>query len=350
MSSETIKYGAAAAKVRAMYGKRLRREDFEQIAGMKSVPEVAAFLRNQPLWGGALDAVDVNTLSRDKLEHILKRHFLLTYLRLFGYVEREEQALLRFPVLMVENEEIMRFMRLAMNGRADRYTYDLPAYFNHYSKIHYERLSAAVTYDDMLGAVRGTEFYESLVHIRPEDGGFPTYLEVETVVRRYNFRSRCRLAEKKGGKAGALLREAIGVQADWINILLIMRFLENYQCLIPNITTYLLPGGAHLDAADLRVLYSAESTGKMRELLFRHKRYGRFLRERQDLGMHMEILARLYQQRFFRKHIVMEMPSLFTPVAFYHLFDNELRNLIHSVECVRYRLTPEETAYFLVFQ
>lgn len=348
MLSELMTYGAVATKMRAMYGKRLVNDDFRRMAAMKTVPEVAMFLRDHPAWGGALDAVDVNALTRNRIEYILRRHFLLTYLRLFSYIERSDQPFLRFPVLTVENEEMMRFMRLAMNGRPEQYTYDLPSYFNRYSRIHYEELSAAATYDDMLKAVSETDFFDSLQRIRPAGEGFPSYLEVETAMRRYTYRALYRLAEKKGGDVGDSLREALGVQADWENILLIERILRYYPDMLSNIAAYLLPVRAHLSPFHIHAMYTAESVEKMRAFLMESTFYGRYLRERQEMGYPLEKLSNLYQMEYYHKHLVMDGPSLFAPIAFYHLYRNELLNLIHVIECVRYELPPEDAEAFLV--
>ena len=43
-------YDALAAKVRAMYGKRLRMSDFEHISTLRSEAEVLEYLRTQPGW------------------------------------------------------------------------------------------------------------------------------------------------------------------------------------------------------------------------------------------------------------------------------------------------------------
>ena len=43
-------YGALAAKARAMYGKRLRREDFSRMAAMGSAAELSEYLRSHPAW------------------------------------------------------------------------------------------------------------------------------------------------------------------------------------------------------------------------------------------------------------------------------------------------------------
>ncbi|MCL2083070.1 MAG: V-type ATPase subunit [Oscillospiraceae bacterium] len=348
MISGMVRYGAVSAKVRAMYGKRLSKAEFSQMSAMKSTVEVALFLREHPFWGKALEGASLSTLNRRRFEYLLKRHYLLAYLRLFRYLDRQENFLLRLPVIKAENEQIMRFMRFAMNGRAKEYVFDLPPHFSSYSRIRYDALSSAATYDDMLHAVRETEFYEALRAIRPITAGFPSYLEVESAMRRYCFRSLHRLASKKKGAIGVILRKSIEMQADWINISQIERMILHYPELRSNATFYLIPVLGGLSAELIGRLSAQEDPELFYKILQSETCYSKFLASHQDTGESMETLSRVYQIRFFRKYIT--QTSLLSPIAFFNLFNNELLNLIHVIECVRYGLPPEKANSYLVLE
>ena len=54
MTGAGMKYGALSAKVHALYGKRLRTEEFARLAGMKSEAEILDALRQHPGWSRAL--------------------------------------------------------------------------------------------------------------------------------------------------------------------------------------------------------------------------------------------------------------------------------------------------------
>ena len=53
MTGGQAQYGALAAKVKALYGKRLRLEDFQHMAAFKSEAEVLEYLRAHPSWSRA---------------------------------------------------------------------------------------------------------------------------------------------------------------------------------------------------------------------------------------------------------------------------------------------------------
>ncbi|MDR0326078.1 MAG: V-type ATPase subunit [Oscillospiraceae bacterium] len=345
MTAGSLRYGAVTAKARAMFGKRLRRGDYGKMAAMKSVAEVAGYLRAHTDWGRALEAVDISDLHRDQLEALLRRHSFAHFLRLFHYVGREDRVVLRYPVLTAEMEQIMRVMRLASSGHAGEYTFGLPEYFMKFSRIQYGLLPSVKTYDDLLKATADTDFYPALRRLRPPNGEFPPYYQVETQMRRCYYRSLNGLLRGKKGRDGALLREAAGMQADWENITAIERILRYYPALLPDIFQYLLPAGAHLRPDEVRAMISLGNAEGLRGLL-KKTYYGPFLEGREEDSL--EQTGQLCLMSFYRRHMAGGTPSVFMPIAYISLYQNELRNIIHTIEGVRYGLTPEDAEKTLV--
>ena len=345
MTADLSRYGAVTAKARAMFGKRLRRGDYDKMAAMKSVSDVADYLRSHADWGRALESVDTAALRRDRLEALLRRHSFAHFLRLFGYLGHGDRFILRYPVLTAEMEQIMRVMQLAASGRSGEYIFGLPESFKRFSRIRYPLLPSVRTYDDLLEAVKSTDFYPALQKLRPEDGVFPPYYQVETQMRRYYYRSLTGLLRGKTGGAWTLLREAAGMQADWENITAAERVLRYYPSLLPDIFQYLVPAGAHLRAAEIRAMISREDAGNLRELL-KKTAYGPFLAGRENDSL--ERIGQICLISFYRRQMASGVPSVFIPIAYINLYQNELRNLVRTVESVRYGLAPEEAAKFLV--
>ncbi|MDR1692408.1 MAG: V-type ATPase subunit [Oscillospiraceae bacterium] len=345
MTADLTRYGAVTAKVRAMYGKRLQAGDYTKMAAMKSVSEVADFLRGHPGWGDALATVDTASLRRERLENILRRRYLANVLRLFLYMRREDRVVIRYPVLAVEMDQLMRIMRMASAGQAAEYIFDQPEIVKTLSRVRYDLFPAITVYDDLLEAVKNTDYHAALKRIRPENGSFPSYLAVETQMRRGYFRSLAGLLRGRTGKSGELLREAVGIQADWINIAMIDRILRYYPALMPDIFHYLLPAGAHLKPLELKTMIALDNAEGLRGLLART-----FYRK--DAAAHpndsLEKLGQICLMNFFRQQMTGGAPSVFMPIAYVNLFQNELQNLIHTIESVRYGLPAETAERYLV--
>jgi len=345
MKGELSRYDAVTAKARAMFAKRLRREDYMKMAEMKTVSDVAVHLHTHTYWSLALESVDTAALRRERLEFLLRWHSSTHFLRLFSYVRHEDRFMLRYPVLLAEMEQIMRFMRLAASRHSGDYIFGLPESFKRYSNIQYDLLPDAKTYDDLLEAVKKTDFYTPLRRLRAQNGDFPPYFSVETQMRRYYYRALAEMLSGRKDKSAALLREAAGIQADWENITIIDRILRYYPNLSPEALGYLMPAGAHLRPRELTSMISLDNADSLRELL-KATHYGPFLKEREDDSL--EKIGQTRLMTFYRRIMASGSPSIIIPIAYINLYLNELRNIIHTIESVRYSLTPEETERYLI--
>ena len=345
MTGDLSRYGAVTAKARAMFAKRLRREDYARMAEMKSISDVAEYLRAHEYWSLALGSVDTAALHRGQMEFLLRWHSFANFLHLSNYVEREDRFILRYPVLLAEIEQITHFMRLAASGNPGDYIFGLPEYFKRFSRVRYDLLPAAKTYDGLLEAVERTDFYTALLRLRTESGEFPSYFSVETQMRRYYYRALTGLLRGRKDNSAALIREAAGVQADWENITITDRILRYYPALMPGILQYLMPAGAHLKPRELQAMISLSHADQLRELL-KTTHYGRFLIGNEDDSF--EKIGQTRLMAFYRRLMASGRPSVVIPIAYINLYHNELRNIIHMVECVRYGLKPEKTEKYLV--
>ncbi len=338
-------YGAVCTKVRALWGKRLTQDDYKRMLAMRSVPEIAAFLRTKPGWAGALDSINVLYVHRAELEMALRRHNVEDYLRLFPFLPTKDYRLLRYPVLSMELEQIMRFMTLASTGRAHEYDFNMPHFFDRYSKIKYSALSAAVTYDDMLEAVKETDFHKALLRLKPGDGGFPEYRRVESAMYSYFFHSLEDIITRDiRGKLQKELLMDVRMQADLKNIEIIMRVKRYFPKYEEDLLSFLIPTGGNMRQDQLKTLYTAQDEEAAMKALS-GTFYGRYFSKYEFDNIEQYYYAILYE--FNKRRIALEPPSVLIPVCYLFLQQVELSNLIHVIECVRYGV-PEEAEKLLV--
>lgn len=344
MISQLIEYGAVATKVKAMYAKRLMPEDFQRIASLGKVSDVVSFLKGHPGWRGALRG-QFDESRRGPLEAEL-RHFLLDeYLRILRYIGREDRFIMYNSILLTEMEQIMLFLRYARAGRAADYRFEAPPFFTRHSRIHFDILSKASTYEGMLAAVRDTSFYAPLARLPLSDDGFPIYTEVEVVMRSHYFRELMDMVEARyRGRTLSLLKESVGMEVDLINITTIMRVRRFSHGNADDVLPMLLPVRHKLKPAFINQLYMAPSDEEALALL-RSSPYGKVF-SAHDFT-HIEEYYYQYLYEFNRKAITSGTPSIYTPVAYLSLRQVELKNLVNSIEFVRYGVQSYHVPDFL---
>ncbi len=361
MLKNLMTYGAVATKCRALWGMRLRSDDYRRIVSLPNVAQVANFLRSQPRWSGALDGMNLQEVTRTQLETALTRFNVEEYLRLMPYMDKADIELMKYPVLVVEISQIMRFLQFARIGKHESYTFNMPHFFDRHSKINYQALSHASNYDELLDAVSKTDFVHILQRLRPEGGGFPEFSTVEIALRGHYLRSLYdNIKKTRTGNDRTRLLDNVGMQADLHNIVVIMRLRSFYaagdsakkdeassqskdvaqhETLVYK---YLLPINHRLKADFIRSMYLAPTNDELMKLL-RSSFYGKFFAADEPYA---EKYSQNIRYEFYRSGIHESLPTVMTMLSYMNLAELELNNLIQAIECVKFKVPPEEAAKF----
>ena len=274
-------YGALSAKIRALYGKRLRADDFARLAGLKNEAELLEALRQHPGWSRALSLVPPGAWS---------------------YVGR------------VEMEGALR----------DELRLDEGA------------LASCTSYDQLLDAARDTIYAPVLRHLRPSrDGALPDFTLAEAALRTAYFSHLYRIVHRQyTGRTQKVLLRALGEQIDLLNIIHVLRLKTYFPQTEPE--TYLrvlFPFHYRLNPDFTRALCAAPGVDDVFALL-RDSPY----RDCFD-GVAVGAVEEYYQRaicRFNKRQLAAVPPSIYTAVAYLELKELELSVLINVIESVKY--------------
>ena len=104
---KALSSNAVATKAKAMYGKRLRKEDYQELLRKRSVNEVAAYLKNETAYSDILDGVRENAIHRSQLEHLLKKDLYLKSQRLANFAGVGHRQFYDYLIRLAEIDQIL---------------------------------------------------------------------------------------------------------------------------------------------------------------------------------------------------------------------------------------------------
>ena len=318
------------------------------MAGLGTVSEVAAFLRQHPGWSSALHNVnpDDSSMNRSTLETLLRSGLYEHFLKVAHFVSSTDRSLMRYTLALCERDIILSFLRLFNAGRLQDFQIMLPEAFLGSSKIDFTKLSAARSYDQMLEAVRDTEVYASLARFAPDGNGVLNYTGIEVALMSHEYRIYFGAAKKRySGSVKKTLVNALGSEIDVINIIRIMRLKKYFPSSMDTVFNYLLPFSYRLSQDFVRQLYTADDETAMLNLL-KTSRYSKVF-EPGSVAYIEEYYYRMLN-KFNLRMLKHAAPSVYTAVAYLHLKQLELKNVINIIECVRYQVPPQNAAAYLV--
>lgn len=327
-------YEALAVKVRAMYGKRLRMEDYEHISTLSSETAVLDYLRTHPGWKRALASVTDTVVDRPRLENLLLNEIREEYMALSHYVPRRDRFVLSFPVMLCELNEILAALRrLAARGHVKPAIAIPPAFLLH-SKLDYPALSRCADYNELAAAARDTIFGPPLSLFRPVDGHpLPDYTATEVLLRSTYYSALYRYSSRHyTGETRKILLRSLGQQADLLNVTHILR-LKRYFPRDSRYLSSLFPFNDRLKPPFIRAMMEAPDADAVFDLLADSPYAGIFA----DRNVpQLEAYSLRTFARFNHRQLSSGPPSVYTAIAYLTLKDLELKALVNDIECVKY--------------
>ena len=99
-------YSGIVTKIRAMQSKLLSSEDYENVASMRNVMEVASFLKEHPSYGEFFYEVDESLFHRGNIEKILYQSLYRDYTKLYRFSSLKQRKFLKLYLKSFEVELI----------------------------------------------------------------------------------------------------------------------------------------------------------------------------------------------------------------------------------------------------
>lgn len=339
---------ATVAKLHAVYGKRLKPEDYSALISCTSVNEAAGYLKRSTHLAHALEGVDVNTVHRGMLEDVLRKSIIEEYFRIIGFENISGEEFYNYIILKTEIDEILICIQHMIAGSEDHIT-TLPIYMDKYTCFKLMELAKTRTFSDLLALVAKTPYYSLLKEFAPPSGSASdiNYAACELKLRVYYYNRLLSSLEAFDNGARKRLRKSIGVQIDLINIANSYRMIKYFHAEAEYIKPRMLPIYIGIPENRHDELYSSVSAEEFIDK-FRRTKYGR---EMEDCGYDLtdlEKAVQLYRHKEMKRAFSRSQTAPESFFTFNRLMDCEIKNIIRIIEGIRYSLPVGEISALLI--
>ena len=211
---------ALAAKCRSMKGRLLTREQYYALAAQPGLPEAVEYLRSTAAYSALLSDVEPTRVHRARLEQLLERELLDAFVKLYTFTSGNER---KFFGLLIEEFTINCLLDAI---RATEYDdsmefYHIPKFINEHSNIDFARIFQTDSKEEILEALRGTEYYDILSPVMSSQASFAD-IESE-LTRAYYKKVEKKLPKLFSGEELADITNSFHSRVDIINIAVILR-------------------------------------------------------------------------------------------------------------------------------
>lgn len=331
MLSATIKYGAIKAKVMAMYGKLLDGDAIGRLCSCVSLSDLAAALRGCEGWGDSLGSLTARP-DADKLKEIVRGRVYEDYGKLWSFCSLSDKKLLIFTVHRAEYSALMHTLRRIKSSQTHMNSAETE-FLSRHGSLDVSALNACGDYGGLLSAAEKSIFSATLRALEPDSkSGLPDYSAAAVALENaYYCETFSHIAKSGGGLGQRKLEELLGVEADWLNLVSILRILRHFPASVSRGEELLVPIFHQLKPPLVKKLLAAGSPEGAAAVLSGTS-MGRLLTP-EDISQPGKLYAAA-MEAFCRKLVRLPEPNICTAQAYLTLRELECDKLVRIIEAI----------------
>ncbi|MDR1805594.1 MAG: V-type ATPase subunit [Clostridium sp.] len=343
-----VKYAGNAlyAKCHALYGKRLKDADYSLLLSCKTVGDVASYLKTKTVYSDALANIHTPTVRRQQLELHLRSHLFYEFASLCRYEVSLGQGFYRYYIMRGEVAQLLTCIRLLDSEHQDDYLLSMPAYFQRYASLDLFELAKATDAKQVWDATEGSEYHEILRPFLEKNPERPDISAIELALDSYLWRQLYVILGKASGKSTQSegLRY-LTVDADMKAIAIAYRMKKYLRSNGNQIRAKVDFSSGRLSKKQVEELLDAPSAEELLRRLAATPYGTQFAK--QDFLYIEDSTSRVSYAHALKKFRYTTDAGVCT-LAYLDLAENELKNLTHIIEGIRYGAPPEEIRKQLV--
>lgn len=340
-----LSYSGMSAKVRAMSGGLIKKEEYEEMSQLRTVSEVAAYLNRFQSYQN-LFKVSAGGIRRSSMEDSLTFSVFRDFHKIYMFAGTAQRKFLDIYYLRFENTRLKRYLRNIFDGRSqDPYGYQEDiAFFQKHSALDIQLLSQARSAEAFREALKNTVFYPILKTL--DESGKTSLFEYENAINLY-FLKKMFTEYKKILKNQDLeaIYEIYGMEIDLLNLQWIYRAKRYYRLKPDDIRSILIPIHYKLKEDAVRLFIDAPGTEEILSLL-KQTYYARYIDEEINT-ISIETLYRKVIGKIRSLYILKYPYSAACMENYLARKEEEVDKLTTLLEGVRFGIGPQEIRRYI---
>ncbi len=337
-------YGGIVTKTKAIYGKRIKPSDYEALANMKTVPQIAKYIMSHEGYKDAFPETGNKENKTSYIEGKLKAELEKEFMRVLKFANGDDHRLLEAIYTRLEIDEMLYFLRKLVSERTDSYEPRISEAFRQRSKINFNAFKEAKTFQDFMEVIKNSKYYEPLVRFLPV-GKFD-YTEVENVLSSLYYAEVLKRIEKYAPKNDvAILQDFIGGLVDLTNFFRIIRCKRYHKLDGELIYANLLPLTYKLDKKIIADMVDAPNWNDAYNIIYSTKYKKLFEQAEYE---YVEEYLQEFAWDCASKILHGNNATITMPFAYFYAKNIEIKNLTNIIECVRYGVDSKDIKRHLI--
>ncbi len=332
------------AKSRAIYGKRLRKQDYDNLLNCKNINELVSYLKTRTVYSATFETAN-SEMSAFQVEELLRIDTLKDFQKISRYEISSGEDFYKYFIMKNDVQQILRFLHFLIIGRPEEYLKVMPPFLNEQTNVDLIKLAAASGFDEMLKVLKGTGYDAALKPFKPVYQNPESYVKMECSLNKILWKAEYDIVKKYSGSQRAEIEEILTYENDMENLVRIYRLKRLANTDKTVIRDYLNLYFTHFTDKDIELMLEKSTAREMLQQAT-ESHY------KKDFAQTDFLTLEDFTQRVIYKKLHREIRYSTNPVAvmicYFFLKQNEVNNIIHIAEGIRSRISAEAIEQVLI--
>jgi V/A-type H+-transporting ATPase subunit C len=340
---------ALAAKARAMYGKRLKTDDYEALLQKKTIGDIVVYLRSDTLFVNTLAGINEKAVHRGQLEVLLRMSLYDRLRRLLRYGGDHAGPFLVGACMNTEIDMILLCIRSLKNDdqslRSQMIT-EMPLYMDQYMEVNLRKLAEVTSYEELYDELKDTTYGPIMRKYSGTSVEDIDLVALEYDLRRDYFHRMYKQASAlASGETLAALQKLVRMQAELNNLAVIYRLKKYFHGSPSAIRQAILPVTSQFTQREMDQLIDEADADAVIDAIA--KRYHHYVKNTRFT--YIENFTDRVMRNVYYSSMETSPDAAVVLICYMHLARMEIRNVINIVEGVRYGVSNDRIRTLLVY-
>lgn len=338
------KMNAVMAKARALYGQRLTGEDYNNLVSCRSMGEFVTYLKNRTSYADMLRGVSTTDPEADLIEFLIRKKAYLQFSALCHYEMTLGEDFSNYFIIKEEIKQILACLKSILFHNTDKYVMKMPGFYERSLHFDVRNLMRVRSLEELSQTLSGTPYKKIIDEgIKKQD----SYLEFECAFINYFDEYEYKLINKNLGRSDR--KELLSLLEQKADLQFIDKIYRLKKYFPENKTTVSIVAPSKLTAfskKQIKAFINAEDEKEVTQLL-KKTGYKNYAYEMENSPYIEQAIDRIHYKKHKRLLRFSTNPNT-VMFCFMFLAENEVNNLIHITEGIKYNLAPEHIQSLLI--
>lgn len=335
---------AVTAKVHSLFAKRLTDEDYGNLLSFHTNEEIFNYLRSETYYAEYLDALPSVTLSHTRFENALQKSLLDRKASLCRFQKLIGDETYRYFIKKDETETILYCTR-HLDTEFITDLFERPPVYTREQRISGTELQRATSFEELASLLSGTPYAGLIEPLLSSGNNYKSLAALERILfNKLYSEVKDLICKKYKGKARDEILAFIKFISDMNTVSSLYRLTENYPDGKNFKTREFMPSVTAFTQKEISEFETAQSPEDVLSII-RSSVYGKYFTEKPE---NIDLYVRRLILKKSMKNIRYSQNSVLALFSYETVMKNEIRNIIHIIEGVKYGLTPDEISDIIV--